>query len=234
MMNRVSSIRAIACDYDGTLTGEGPVEPETLSALKRFKDSGRRLILVTGRELKDLACVFPGLDVFDTVVVENGAVLYSPGPRREVPLGDAPPPAFIEQLRRRNVKPLSVGRCVVATVRSQQAAVLEAIEEIAQDREIILNRNSLMVLPAGMDKSTGLNAALSQLGLTAEDTVGIGDAENDDAFLKICGIYVAVANAIPSIRDAADLITHGEDGAGIVEIVDKVVSGELQPLKARQ
>jgi len=233
-MNRTSSIRAIACDYDGTLTGEGPVEPETLSALKRFKESGRRLILVTGRELKDLASVFPGLEIFDTIVAENGAVLYGAAHRREVPLGDPPPLAFVQQLRRRGVTPLSVGGRVVEKKRSQHAAVLEAIEEIAHDREIILNRNSLMVLPAGMDKSTGLNAALRQLGLTAEDTVGIGDAENDDAFLKICGIYVAVANAIPSIRDAADLITQGDDGAGIVEIIDKVVSGELQPVKARQ
>ena len=55
----------------------------TLKALEDFKRSGRKLILVTGRELPDLRRVFSRLDLFDRVVAENGALLYDPGRRKK-------------------------------------------------------------------------------------------------------------------------------------------------------
>ena len=65
---------ALATDYDGTLAKDGQVDGSTLAALERFRDSGRRLILVTGRELDELLEVFPQIDLFDRVVAENGAL----------------------------------------------------------------------------------------------------------------------------------------------------------------
>ena len=56
---------ALATDYDGTLANHGIVDAATLDAVKRVKRSGRKLILVTGRELSDLLPLFPELDVFD-------------------------------------------------------------------------------------------------------------------------------------------------------------------------
>ena len=50
---------AIATDYDGTIAHHGSVKAETVAALKKCKESGRRLILVTGRELPELLGVFP-------------------------------------------------------------------------------------------------------------------------------------------------------------------------------
>ncbi|MBW4604784.1 MAG: HAD hydrolase family protein [Calothrix sp. FI2-JRJ7] len=43
-----------ASDYDGTLATDGHVHDATKDALKRLRTSGRKLILVTGRELDDL------------------------------------------------------------------------------------------------------------------------------------------------------------------------------------
>jgi HAD superfamily hydrolase (TIGR01484 family) len=71
----------LACDYDGTLAEEGTVSATTLAALVRLKTSGRRLILVTGRELDDLLQVFPENSIFERIVAENGALLYSPASR---------------------------------------------------------------------------------------------------------------------------------------------------------
>ena len=72
---------ALACDYDGTLADEGTVSPTTLAAVQRFKDSGRKAILVTGRQLDDLMQVFPDHAICDRIVADNGAVLYSPASR---------------------------------------------------------------------------------------------------------------------------------------------------------
>ena len=83
---------AMACDYDGTLAKDGRVDEPTLTALRRFVDSGRKLILVTGRRLDDLATVFPHFELFERIVAENGALLYRPADREEKPLAAAPPP----------------------------------------------------------------------------------------------------------------------------------------------
>ena len=70
---------ALATDYDGTIAHHGKVDEATLAALERAQKSGRRLVLVTGRELPDLLTVFPRIDLFDLAVMENGATdLRSP------------------------------------------------------------------------------------------------------------------------------------------------------------
>src|SRR5262245_50302638 len=101
---------ALACDYDGTIAWDGVVSARAIEALDDVLKSGRRLILVTGRELEDLMRVFPRLDLFDRVVAENGALLYRPATREERVLGERPPEEFIRELTRRGVQPVSVGR----------------------------------------------------------------------------------------------------------------------------
>src|ERR1700722_3881213 len=121
---------ALATDYDGTLAHDGQVDDATLAALSRLRESGRRLLLVTGRELPELQSVFARVDLFDRVVAENGALLYRPGTKEEKILAPAPPPAFLEELQRRGVRPVSVGRVIVATWEPHQAAVLDAIRHL--------------------------------------------------------------------------------------------------------
>ncbi len=72
---------ALATDYDGTLAHHGLVDRPTVDALDRFRAAGRRLVLVTGRDLDELLAVFPAIDRFDRVVAENGALLYDPATR---------------------------------------------------------------------------------------------------------------------------------------------------------
>ena len=106
---------AIATDYDGTLARHGRVNQATRSALEEVRRSGRKLILVTGRTLPDLESTFDAIQLFDVVVAENGAVLFDPAKKQEIPLAEPPPPALVERLRELGVKPLSVGRTIIAT-----------------------------------------------------------------------------------------------------------------------
>jgi HAD superfamily hydrolase (TIGR01484 family) len=175
---------ALACDYDGTLACDGRVDEPTLEALRRFKATGKRLILITGRELADLRAVFDPMDDFDAVVVENGAVMYLPATQEERSLAPPPPERFITSLRAKGVKPLSVGRSIVATWTANESAVLETIRELGLDWQLTFNKGAVMCLPPGIDKASGLRAALEQLKLSAHNVVGIGDAENDQAFSR--------------------------------------------------
>jgi HAD superfamily hydrolase (TIGR01484 family) len=218
---------SLACDYDETLASNGRVAPAVLDALLRFKAVGGKSVLVTGRELDDLLEVGPDMTVFDFVVAENGAVLYRPESGEIQSLAGPPSNLFVARLRQRGVQPVSVGRSIVATGQRHTGIVHQTIVEMELDLDIILNRSSLMVLPHGVNKGTGLKLALQQMHLAAENVVGVGDAENDDAFLTMCGVYVAVANAIPSIKNAADWVTDQESGAGVVEVINRVISGDL-------
>jgi HAD superfamily hydrolase (TIGR01484 family) len=218
---------ALACDYDGTLAKDGKVGRRTIAVLERLAESGRKLILVTGRELEDLQKVCKRLDLFDRVVAENGALLYNPETREERLLAEAPPAELIAALRRRKVKKLSVGRSIVATWEPHDKAALDAIRDLGLEWQIIFNKGAVMLLPSGVNKESGLRAALADLGLSPHNTVGIGDAENDHAFLSICECSVAVANALGSIRKRVDLVTEGDHGAGVIELVEKLLEDDL-------
>jgi HAD superfamily hydrolase (TIGR01484 family) len=184
---------ALACDYDGTIAWDGQVAPETIQALENVRKSGRKLILVTGRELEDLLKIFPRLDLFDRVVVENGAVLFRPSTREEKILAETPPREFVDRLIAMGARDVSVGRVVVATWTPYETAALEVIKEMGLELQVIFNKGAVMILPSGTNKASGLGAALEELGLSPHNVVGVGDAENDHAFLRMCERSAAVA-----------------------------------------
>jgi len=218
---------ALCCDYDGTLAHHGRLDAPTIAALERFKKSGRRLVMVTGRELDELKSVCSRLDLFDRVVAENGALLYRPGTREELRLGERPPDAFVAALKAKNVERISVGRVIVATWEPYENIVLETIREMGLELQVIFNKGAVMVLPAGVNKASGLRVALDELNLSEHNAVGIGDAENDHAFLSICECAVAVANALPSLKERADIVTRGDHGAGVAELIDEILADDL-------
>ncbi|MDQ6437963.1 HAD family hydrolase [Mesorhizobium sp. LHD-90] len=223
---------ALATDYDGTFAHHGIVADKTLAAVRKLKETGRKLLLVTGRELPDLKKVFSDLDVFDKVVVENGALLYTPSTGEEKPLAPAPSDDFVAELKKRGVDPVSVGRSIVATWEPHQTAALKAIQALGLELEIVFNKGAVMILPSGVNKATGLAAALAELGLSPHNVVGIGDAENDHAFLRACGCSVAVANALPAVKDTADLVTKGARGRGVEELITGLIERDQDLGKA--
>jgi HAD superfamily hydrolase (TIGR01484 family) len=218
---------ALCCDYDGTIAHHGRVDEPTLAALERLLASGRRLVLVTGRELDDLMRTFPRVDLFERVVAENGALIYRPATKEEKPLAERPPERFVQKLKERGVGPVSVGRAIVATWEPHETAVLHAIHEMGLELQVIFNKGAVMVLPSGVNKATGLLAALKEMGLSPHNAVGVGDAENDHAFLTLCECSAAVANALPAVKKTADVVTRGGHGAGVAELIDEMIATDL-------
>lgn len=212
---------ALATDYDGTLAEEGRVSQTTLDALQRWQATGRKLFLVTGRHLGELCNVFPQVDWFDCIVAENGALLYFPKTKEEKLLGDRPPESFIQELQRNQVEPIDVGRVIVSTWEPHGETVLETIRKLGLELQVILNKDAVMILPSGIDKATGLSAVLARFDLSPQVTIAVGDAENDCAFMEVCGFSVAVANALPMVKERADWVTNGSRGDGVVELIDR-------------
>lgn len=219
---------ALACDYDGTIAHHGRVSESTLSALRRTQESGRRIILVTGRRIDDLYVACPEADVFDCIVAENGAVFYDPRRRREVLLSDRPDPQFVSDLKRRGVMPVDVGRAVVATWEPHESAVMEAIHHSGLELQMTFNKGAIMILPSGVNKNSGLRTALRWLGLSPHNTIGVGDAENDHAFLMLCEFSAAVANALDSIKSRVDLVTRRDHGGGVEDLIEELLRDDLR------
>jgi hydroxymethylpyrimidine pyrophosphatase-like HAD family hydrolase len=222
----------LATDYDGTLASDGQVESRTIAALERLRASGRKLILVTGRHMPDLSTVFSQFDVFDRIVAENGGVLYRSATGEETLLCEPPDERFIALLRKRNI-PFVPGRTVVASWRRFEEAVSQAIRDLGVDLQVIPNKDAVMVLPSGIDKASGLDAARRELGISAQNVVAVGDAENDHSFLRAAGCGVAVANALPALKEHADIVLRAPAGQGVIQLIDQLISDDLAQFDSR-
>src|SRR5207249_8971379 len=107
------------------------------------------------------------------------------------------------------------------------------IRQLGLERQVIFNKGAVMVLPSGVNKASGLDAALEELGLSHHNCVAVGDAENDHAFLRRAECAVAVANALPALKDVADLVTTADHGQGVREMVEQLIATDLAELEPR-
>ncbi len=226
-------LAGFAFDYDGTLACDGRVRDDTVEALRRLRAAGRRLLLLSGRELAELQHVFPRYDLFDAIVAENGGVLLRPELHEERVLGSPPPKPLLEALERRHIEPLSVGRSILATRQPNETAMLDAIRECGLEWQIVFNKGAVMGLPPGINKASGLRAALDELELSPLNVCATGDAENDHAMLMACGFRVAVANAVDTLKAEADFVARASHGGGVVELIDAFLADEGVALTRR-
>ncbi|WP_153800352.1 HAD family hydrolase [Foetidibacter luteolus] len=217
----------LATDYDGTIAHHGKVKPKTIEALKQLKESGRKIVLVTGRELDELMTIFPEYGLFDLIVAENGALIYHPATMEEFLLGEQPPADFIQALHQQEVTPLSIGKVIVATWEPHQNKVLETIKHFGLEHQVIFNKGAVMILPPGINKSKGLHTALQRIHYSIHNTVAVGDAENDNAMLQAAECSVAVANALPSVKEAAAVVTKADHGEGVEEMIVQLLENDL-------
>lgn len=82
--------------------------------------------------------------------------------------------------------------------------------------------NCVDIMPRQVNKRSGLAQLGEMLNIPKEDMVAAGDYENDIPMLRYAGVGVAVANALPSVKAAADYVTvrrHDEDA--VLEIIEK-------------
>jgi len=212
--------RVLALDYDGTIAKDGALDPEVRKAVAGARARGIVVALVTGRILSDVKQLLGNDRLFDVVVAENGAVLSFPAGQDRL-IGSPPPPAFVEELRRRQIE-VRVGQCVVESDASLAPRILEVIRQLELPLLLLFNRGRLMVLPQGVSKGIGLRTALATLRLSIHNAIGIGDAENDHDLLSTCELGVAVSWGSPALKTQADEVLEGAGPAAVAGYVRRV------------
>ena len=176
--------RVLAADYDGTLAHHGRVAPSTVAALRRLKDSGRKLVLVTGRRARRPARDLPRDRPVRPGRGRERRRRLSPRHQGEPGPGRAAPAGVRRTAPGTRIPDVAVGQVIVATWQPHEVTVLELIKEMGLELQVIFNKGAVMVLPSGVNKASGLPTALDELGLSPRNTVAVGDAENDHAFLS--------------------------------------------------
>ncbi len=79
----------------------------------------------------------------------------------------------------------------------------------------------LEVMPAGVDKARSLLKLLTALGMSAEEMICCGDSYNDLTMIETAGLGVAMANALPAVKEQADYITKSNDEDGILHVINE-------------
>jgi 3-deoxy-D-manno-octulosonate 8-phosphate phosphatase KdsC-like HAD superfamily phosphatase len=164
-------------------------------------------------------------------VAENGALLYRPATKETKLLAEPPPPAFLAALEQQNVVPLAAGEVIVATWTPHETTVLETIRQLGLELQVIFNKGAVMVLPSGVNKRTGLKEALDELEVSPHNAVAIGDGENDHALLSFVECGAAVANALPFLKEHADVVMLSNAGNGVIELIERLVADDLADLE---
>ncbi|MHB1260095.1 MAG: HAD family hydrolase [Thermoplasmatota archaeon] len=212
---------AFAVDCDRTLTGDDFMpDPEALFAIAELRKAGFRCILATGRSKVDLERFSTIAEAFDAYVLEGGAVWG--------------------QWTALN-RPSNVGIVLKAADRVAEAGIaierrstsfsastsdLQVIQEKASDCSLQVNVNRVDVLPPGLDKGIGLDGALGSLGIRGAHVVAIGDGENDIALFNRAHVALAVANAVPSLKECADEVLETPGPAAVIDAVRRLLKGD--------
>jgi hypothetical protein len=226
--------RVLACDFDGTGAVDGRLAPEVAAALAAARSVGFVTLLVTGRVLEELQATAVGLDVFDAIVAENGALVWLPRADRMLQLAPPPPDQFLTELRTLGI-PYHAGAVIVGTTDLHAGEILDLVRRFAMASQLVFNRQALMVLPSGVDKAVGVERALEELGRSQHSMIAFGDAENDRPLLEMAEIGVAARGAVPALTAAADDRLSHPGACGVAAYIQGVLErGGYAPTPPRQ
>ena len=79
----------------------------------------------------------------------------------------------------------------------------------------------------GVDKGTAAARLGTMLGCQTQDMAGVGDSFNDLALLKACGTGIAMGNAAPEVKAAADYQAPGVEQDGLAWAIEEVLLGQI-------
>lgn len=83
------------------------------------------------------------------------------------------------------------------------------------------NPANIEVMPAGVDKASGITEFANIMGVSMDDVMTLGDEENDIPMLRAAGIGVAMGNACPAAKAAARYVTESNDRGGFALALER-------------
>lgn len=233
------NIKLIAIDMDGTLLNDRhEISDENRKAIREAEEKGIHVVISTGRTRLTCDELVNSLSLSSYLITVNGSEIWDEtGTLVERQLLDT---AFIEHMW--SLKQKHQTYCWAASVGKVWRDEFPEVEDVAnhewmkfgfdiQDdkvRDIILadlkknpaleisnsSPTNLEINAAGVNKARAIEKVCKRIGITMDEVMAMGDSLNDLAMIKEAGFGVAMGNAQPIVKEAADYVTatNVEDG----------------------
>ena len=175
-------------------------------------------IIGLSRQYKTAILTYEG----EYIITESGDDIYVAGEARNVRMKIKEVPDMISYLTFPIVKLMMVGS-------EEQILKMEPVMREALGPEFSVFRSEayhLEILPAGIDKGSGLLKTLDYLGIPREEAISCGDYDNDIPMNEAAGLGVAMANGCPEIKEKADYITLSNEQDGVALVIEKFMLEE--------
>lgn len=207
----------LVSDLDRTFSTEDlELDPDALKAAEHLRRRGVRCILATGRGLRVLSSRPPLTRAFDGFVLEGGAVWGRPGDWRFTKPDSTAVQEVADALEALRVPVRRrAASCSIAMENAERLTGIAAAGRCNLQR----NRDRMDILPMGVDKGVGLRRLLESWGESEARVVAVGDGENDLGLFEASTYRVAVANAVPALRAAADEVAPLPASQGFAWVV---------------
>lgn len=225
-------LTTLAFSVEEILNESGQMTAGALNALHTAETAELSLILVTDQIGSDWIAESTWPDLCEAIVAENGAWIYFP--HRDVtvtPFGRLAP-SILEQLERLDM-PLKRGEAILITKASYDEAIIKALQETTGSATVEYKRDTVMILPPGATKGTGLRYALRELGYSPHNVVACGNAPNDRSLFEASELAVTPPNAPSALQETADAVLPQADGQGLQMLIDNLVAGHLPRYRPR-
>lgn len=223
-------LAAVVTDFDRTFTHPDlSLDPDAVAAARRLRTAGVRVILATGRRSEDLA-TWPELaDAFDGFVLECGAVWGRWDDWRLTSEHTLAVRKLADDLAAQGCQ-LDRG-AASCSLPAEWMPQLQA-HPLRPRLSVQPNRDRIDVVPAGVDKTTGLRLMLGELGLDGAPFLSVGDGENDLPVFAAAARSVAVANAAAVAKQAAQEVAPAEASKGFLWAVAPMLGEPPHPVEA--
>ena len=180
----------------------------------------RKTIALCEREGRELV-MYAGDKIYYKAMTENMRPVYGHLSIGMHPVGDWG--SIASQLKQ-------INKCLVVDTHDRENLIhMGAIFEDAFKGEVdVLHTSAVLVevMPKGVNKLMGLKKLIEQMGIPIEKVMAFGDFDNDVEMLRAVGLGLAVENASPRAKAAADLVIGGVEVQGpacfLAELLDRL------------
>jgi Cof subfamily protein (haloacid dehalogenase superfamily) len=124
-------------------------------------------------------------------------------------------------------KPMGQELCKFSLVFADSAEHSRSREKLKTRTDIHVtssDRNNLELVRPGVGKETAMQFIAERLGIATDQVMSIGDNLNDTGMIRKAGFGVAMGNALPEVKAAADFITASCDEDGVALAIEKVLA----------
>ncbi|HMA04439.1 MAG TPA: phosphoglycolate phosphatase [Methanomicrobiales archaeon] len=224
------TLRAVACDVDGTITDrERRISLTAIACIRDLVNRGVEVVLASGNTACFMDALARVIGTSGTVIAENGGVyrigfsgeLHTEGDRS---VALAAYRELEEYYKKRGITLDPYGeKYRFSDVAFARTVPSEEVRRVMQDREVkVLDTGFAIHLQArGINKGLALQRLAADIGIPIGEFLAVGDSENDLEMIEAAGIGVAVANARDEVKAASDYVTEKGDGEGFAEAVKR-------------